>query len=300
MVIDVTSSFGGSALLQQLSRDADLPAGVLALTPVNDPAVVLASLDAGAADYLPITAELRTGRWPRSAGSSVPTDRRPARRRSRSEERTMNAEDWSADTGLSRWEAVEAEARQRLEGEAESTNPSRDSRASTGTPDNPSWWQDPAADRSAAPVDAQGGADPAPGPDARPHVVHPDILLADADHAIGASLEQAMTDQGWTVRRVLTGDQALAEFRRQAPDCFVFDYSLPGIGGLDLLRQLAESGLGGRHPADRELGADAGPPRATGPGHGGPPIPRPPAAVTGPGHRGRDRAARGAGLRRRR
>ena len=56
MVIDVTSSFGGSALLQQLSRDADLPAGVLALTPINDPGVVLASLDAGADDYLPVTA----------------------------------------------------------------------------------------------------------------------------------------------------------------------------------------------------------------------------------------------------
>jgi len=56
MVIDVTSSFGGSALLQQLSRDADLPAGVLALTPINDPSVVLASLDAGADDYLPVTA----------------------------------------------------------------------------------------------------------------------------------------------------------------------------------------------------------------------------------------------------
>jgi DNA-binding NarL/FixJ family response regulator len=56
MVIDVTRAFGGSALLHQLSRDADLPAGVLALTPVNDPTVVLAALAAGADDYLPISA----------------------------------------------------------------------------------------------------------------------------------------------------------------------------------------------------------------------------------------------------
>lgn len=56
MVIDVTRRFGGSALLQQLSHDADLPSAVLALTPVNDPVVVLAALDAGADDYLPVTA----------------------------------------------------------------------------------------------------------------------------------------------------------------------------------------------------------------------------------------------------
>jgi DNA-binding NarL/FixJ family response regulator len=56
MVIDVTRDYGGSALLQQLSRDADLPPGVLALTPVDQPAIVLAALDAGADDYLPITA----------------------------------------------------------------------------------------------------------------------------------------------------------------------------------------------------------------------------------------------------
>jgi DNA-binding response OmpR family regulator len=56
MVIDVTRLYGGSALLQQLSHDAELPSAVLALTPVDQPAIVLAALDAGADDYLPITA----------------------------------------------------------------------------------------------------------------------------------------------------------------------------------------------------------------------------------------------------
>lgn len=55
MVIDVTKAFGGSALLHQVARDAQLPPAVLALTPVNDPAVVHAALEAGASDYLPIT-----------------------------------------------------------------------------------------------------------------------------------------------------------------------------------------------------------------------------------------------------
>ena len=55
LVIDVTRAFGGSALLHQVARDAELPAVVLALTPVNDPAVVHAALEAGASDYLPIT-----------------------------------------------------------------------------------------------------------------------------------------------------------------------------------------------------------------------------------------------------
>jgi DNA-binding NarL/FixJ family response regulator len=56
LVIDVTTRFGGSALLHQLARDADLPDRVLALTPVNEPSVVSAALDAGADDYLPVTA----------------------------------------------------------------------------------------------------------------------------------------------------------------------------------------------------------------------------------------------------
>lgn len=56
MVIDVTTAFGGSALLKQVAQDAQLPAAVLALTPVNDPTIVHAALDAGADDYLPITA----------------------------------------------------------------------------------------------------------------------------------------------------------------------------------------------------------------------------------------------------
>ena len=54
MVIDVTKAFGGSALLQQVASDAQLPPAVLALTPVNDPAVVQAALNAGATDYLPV------------------------------------------------------------------------------------------------------------------------------------------------------------------------------------------------------------------------------------------------------
>ena len=160
----------------------------------------------------------------------------------------MSAEDWPSDTDLSRWEAVEAEARQRLEGEAESADPAPPEPHADWHAGEPSWWLDQAADRPAPPADAPKGADPAPTtakPDAGSPALQPDILLADADHAIGVSLEQAMADQGWRVRRVQTGDQALAEFRRKAPDCFVFDYSLPGIGGLDLLRQLAESGLAG-------------------------------------------------------
>lgn len=56
MVIDVTRRFGGGALLQQLARDAELPGQVLALTPVDEPAAVLAALRAGADDYLPVTA----------------------------------------------------------------------------------------------------------------------------------------------------------------------------------------------------------------------------------------------------
>jgi CheY-like chemotaxis protein len=144
----------------------------------------------------------------------------------------MGPDDWSVDNDVARWEALEAEARAEQDGGTRGNETVRVAPEA----DAVQWWQEPLAD---APAD--GTVD---SPDPVPSAPAADVLLADADAAIGASIEQAMTDRGWIVRRVDNGELALAEFLRQPPDCFVFDYSLPGLGGLDLLRKLGEHGVG--------------------------------------------------------
>jgi CheY-like chemotaxis protein len=160
----------------------------------------------------------------------------------------MSAEGWSNDgDDVSRWEALEAESRnERAEGPPRA--PAEP--VATGARDRvggSAWSHDgPAAGRPDV-TEAAPGVGAATSTTPRRALDHEgaDILLADADHAIAASIAQAMTDRGWRVRHVDQGEQALDQFRTRPPDCFVFDYSLPGLGGLDLLRQIAESGLAG-------------------------------------------------------
>lgn len=147
----------------------------------------------------------------------------------------------STNEDMARWEALEAEARDRLDGEARES--AQEAAAAPAPPpgawdeNGPSWYQDPDAASAGSPTPEV--ADVAVRQAAR----QPDILLADADPAIGASLEQAMVNRGWSVRRVTHGEVALAEFIKAPPDCFVFDFSLPGLGGLDLLRKLDDYGI---------------------------------------------------------
>lgn len=159
----------------------------------------------------------------------------------------MTAENQPVDSDMDRWEALEAESRERLEVEAKQAGREPEGRASDWDSAGPSWWKDPEGKDPSGPPQAHSGVAPDaaadPGRDVDFVGEAPEILLADADPAIGASIEQAMTDRGWIVRRVENGELALAEFLRLAPHCFVFDYSLPGIGGLDLLRKLSEFGV---------------------------------------------------------
>lgn len=154
----------------------------------------------------------------------------------------MSAEERSGDDDHARWESVEAETRDRLEAEAREADGAPEAPTADWDADTPSWWQDPEADDPLDPRGPDPDADSPQGPGV--DGVAPRILLADADPAIAASIEQAMVNRGWIVRHVVDGELALAEFRRLAPDCFVFDFSLPGMGGLDLLRRLSESGVG--------------------------------------------------------
>lgn len=157
----------------------------------------------------------------------------------------MTPDGWSEDADVARWEAVEAEARAREgRGAKVADRITEGPRAQVDEAAPARWDEELVAPDPTGPVEA--GTSPVAGDKAPADPgAGADILLADGDPAIGASLEQAMSDRGWIVRRVDSGELAFAEFLRLPPDCFVLDYSLPGLSGLGLLRRLAEVDLAG-------------------------------------------------------
>lgn len=66
------------------------------------------------------------------------------------------------------------------------------------------------------------------------------ILIVD-DHAIvreGLQRLLERADPGWVVRQAGDGFQALEMLRRESADVAIIDLSMPGMGGLELLRRL--------------------------------------------------------------
>ncbi|MBM0233050.1 response regulator, partial [Micromonospora sp. STR1_7] len=65
-----------------------------------------------------------------------------------------------------------------------------------------------------------------------------DILLADDNSDMRAYLSRLLTGQGWRVRAVSDGRQALDAIRRDPPDVVLTDVMMPVLDGFDLVRQL--------------------------------------------------------------
>ncbi|CAL9300641.1 Response regulator MprA [Streptomyces sp. enrichment culture] len=92
------------------------------------------------------------------------------------------------------------------------------------------------------------------------------MLLAEDDRAIRHALERALTLEGYEVRAVADGVEALAQAHTDPPDVLVLDVMMPGIDGLQVCRVLRAEG--DRTPilmltalvetADRIAGLDAG------------------------------------------
>ncbi len=66
----------------------------------------------------------------------------------------------------------------------------------------------------------------------------PDILLVEDDDALRDLIVGRLRDSGWTVRTAASGDRALDEIRRRAPDLLVLDIMLPGTDGLEVCRRV--------------------------------------------------------------
>jgi two-component system KDP operon response regulator KdpE len=68
------------------------------------------------------------------------------------------------------------------------------------------------------------------------------VLVVDDEPAIRRFLRTSLRAEGYDLVEAETGEAALAEIRRRPPDLVVLDLGLPGISGLDVIRQLREAG----------------------------------------------------------
>ncbi|MEV7332254.1 ATP-binding protein [Micromonospora sp. NPDC093244] len=87
------------------------------------------------------------------------------------------------------------------------------------------------------PADEVRETDAASGP-ATDELAGADILLADDNSDMRAYLSRLLTAQGWRVRAVNDGRQALDAIHRDRPDVVLTDVMMPVLDGFDLVRQL--------------------------------------------------------------
>lgn len=92
------------------------------------------------------------------------------------------------------------------------------------------------------------------------------VLIIEDDHVLGPALHDFLTAQSYNVQLMAHGDQLLTRLEQQTFDLLVLDLNLPGLSGLELLRQLRQMGhemsvliLTARDALeDRVAGLDAG------------------------------------------
>ncbi len=64
------------------------------------------------------------------------------------------------------------------------------------------------------------------------------VLVVDDDAIFRSRLCRAFRDRGWEVAEAADGEQALRVARENSPDLAVVDLRMPGISGLDVVRDL--------------------------------------------------------------
>ena len=67
------------------------------------------------------------------------------------------------------------------------------------------------------------------------------LLLVEDERSLARGLTDSFRDEGYEVRQVGRGDEALAAIRDFRPDILVLDIMLPGRSGLDVLRDLRDN-----------------------------------------------------------
>jgi len=68
------------------------------------------------------------------------------------------------------------------------------------------------------------------------------ILVADDERGLTDALADALTEEGYRVRRAYGGREALAALAEEQPDLMICDIRMPDIDGLTIARCLQERG----------------------------------------------------------
>ena len=91
------------------------------------------------------------------------------------------------------------------------------------------------------------------------------VLVVDDEPSLVASLQYALTHQGFAVRTAADGPAALASVKQESPDLVVLDVMLPGLDGFEVCRRMRAQSqapiimLTARDdPVDRVVGLEVG------------------------------------------
>ncbi|MGD9949563.1 MAG: response regulator [Desulfobulbus sp.] len=66
------------------------------------------------------------------------------------------------------------------------------------------------------------------------------ILLVDDEESIQLLYREEFEDEGYIVDSAYNGAEALAKFQQNPPDLVVLDINMPGMNGIEVLRQMKE------------------------------------------------------------
>jgi two-component system KDP operon response regulator KdpE len=87
------------------------------------------------------------------------------------------------------------------------------------------------------------------------------VLLVDDDEALLRTLSMNLRARGYDVGTAADGERALGQMRRQVPDGVILDLGLPGVSGVEVLRELRRWSsvpvivLSARHGSDDKVEA---------------------------------------------
>lgn len=64
------------------------------------------------------------------------------------------------------------------------------------------------------------------------------ILLVDDDESIQLLYHEEFVDDGYAVVAAMNGEEALEKFKADLPDIVILDIQMPGMNGIEVLRQM--------------------------------------------------------------
>src|SRR3989338_5809285 len=74
---------------------------------------------------------------------------------------------------------------------------------------------------------------------------HEHILIVDDESSIRMAIHSVLSEEGYLVSEVSTGEEALELISKEVPDVVLLDIWLPGMDGLDVLKKMKEANFSG-------------------------------------------------------